>query len=183
MLPGAFERISNNLYQTPRSAIEPLIRFIEDDDVRTFAEPCCGNGAIIDVLEDHWLNCISRTDISMGIDARTIDYASLNLPDRLDAIITNPPYDRSRKMMRAIIDNLRRQAPTWVLLEADFAYNRSSVELMDYCDDIVAIGRIKWIKDSKNTGTANYAWYKFGARPASMIGFHPRAVSRTPTLL
>jgi hypothetical protein len=178
ILPGAFQRNINNLYETPRSAIEPLLVFLKDDGIETFAEPCCGHWAIVTQLKLAGYRCLSATDITDGIDARTIHYDPVP-----DIIVSNPPYDRSRKIMRAIIDNCRRQAPTWMLLEADFAYNRSSVELMDYCDDIVAIGRIKWIKDSKNTGTANYAWYKFGARPASMIGFHPRAVSRTPTLL
>jgi hypothetical protein len=178
ILPNRFARLPGNAYTTPRSAIMPLLPFLERDQVDTFAEPCCGNWAIVTPLKLAGYRCLSATDITDGIDARTIVYDPLP-----DVIVSNPPYDRSRVIMRAIIDNLRKQAPTWLLLEADFAFNKGSVPLMDYCSDIVAIGRIKWIKDSKNTGTANYAWYKFGARPASMICFHPRAVSRTPTLL
>jgi hypothetical protein len=177
ILPGAFQRNTNNLYETPRSAIEPLLRFIEDDGITTFAEPCCGHWAIVTQLKLAGYRCLSATDITDGIDARTIRYDPVP-----DIIVSNPPYDRSRKVMRAIIDNCRRQAPTWMLLEADFAHNKSSVELMDTCSDIVSIGRIQWIHGSRSTGTTNYAWYRFIARPCSTI-LHARAVARTPAML
>jgi hypothetical protein len=40
--------------------------------------------------------------------------------------------------------------------------------------DIVAIGRVKWIAGSKNTGKENYAWYRFDARHTSGPVFHWR---------
>jgi hypothetical protein len=170
ILPNRFVRLPGNAYTTPRSAIAPLLPFLERDYVETFAEPCCGNWAIVTPLKLAGYRCLSATDITDGIDARTIAYDPLP-----DVIVSNPPYDRSRVIMRAIIDNLRKQAPTWLLLESDFAFNKRSAGEMACCSDIVAIGRIQWIHDSRSTGTSNYAWYRFLADPCSTI-LHGRSV-------
>ena len=82
-----FERIPRDFYPTPYAAVPPLIPHLRG--VRTFAEPCCGDGALVRHLEGHGLRCVYAGDIATGQDALTLDtYGDA------DAIITNPPYER-----------------------------------------------------------------------------------------
>ena len=44
---GKFERREGDAYYTPRAAVLPLIPYLRAARVRRFAEPCCGDGAIV----------------------------------------------------------------------------------------------------------------------------------------
>jgi hypothetical protein len=54
-------------YPTPFEAVRPLIPHLRG--VRTFAEPCCGDGALVRHLESFRLRCVYRGDIATGQDA------------------------------------------------------------------------------------------------------------------
>jgi hypothetical protein len=111
-------------------------------------------------LESFGLHCTCAGDIAAGQDALMIsDYGDI------DAIITNPPY--TRDIMHRLITHFQRIAPTWLLLESDWTTTRQAAPFLPCCSDIVAIGRVKWVEDSKHTGKENYAW--LGARPSTLI--------------
>jgi hypothetical protein len=74
-------------------------------------------------------------------------------------IITNPPWDRAP--LHQIIERCSRLAPTWLLFDADWMFTKQSAPYMKYCRHIVAVGRVKWIADSKGAGKDNCAWYMF----------------------
>ena len=87
-----------------------------------------------------------------------------------DAIITNPPY--TRELMHALIEHLQRIAPTWLLLEADWAYTKQAAPFMPSCSDVVAIGRLRWIEGTTMSSYENFAWYRFDARHRAGPIFH-----------
>jgi hypothetical protein len=62
-----FERREADFYPTPRAAVLPLVPHLRG--VRTFAEPCCGDGALVRHLEAFGLRCIYAGDIASGQDA------------------------------------------------------------------------------------------------------------------
>ena len=64
-------------------------------------------------------------------------------------------------MLHPIIENLARQHPLWVLLDADYAHTKQSIPFMKYCKKIVSVGRVKWIEDSKYSGKDNVVWMLF----------------------
>jgi hypothetical protein len=98
---SAFERIAGDFYPTP--AVPPLIPHLRR--VRTFAEPCAGDGALIQHLASFRLRCVYQGDISTGQDALALDsYGDA------DAIITNPPY--ARPLMHAMIAHFQEITPT-----------------------------------------------------------------------
>src|SRR5580765_6191374 len=103
-----FERISRDFYRTPEAAVPPLLPFLRG--VRTFAEPCCGDRALVRHLEAYGLRCLYAGDISDGQDALALDHYGA-----IDAIITNPPY--ARPAMHALIAHFQRVAPTWLLID------------------------------------------------------------------
>ena len=160
-----FERIPRDFYPTPQAAVPPLIPHLRG--VRSFAEPCCGDGALVHHLESFGLCCAYAGDIATGQDAFARDcYGDA------DAIITNPPYER--KVMHALIWHFARIAPTWLLLETDWACTKQAVPFMPCCSDIVVIGRLRWFENTTMTGMQNFAWYRFDAHHSAAPIFHAR---------
>ncbi|MBO3760384.1 hypothetical protein [Ciceribacter sp. L1K22] len=162
-----FPRRKHDEYPTPAKAVRPLWRFL--DDVRTFAEPCCGDGRLIRHIEGYGPLCIHSGDIQTGTDALTCPVLEQLV---VDAIITNPPY--TWELLEPMIWRFSKIAPTWLLLEADFKHNERCAKLMRICSDVVSIGRVRWFDDTEHEGKVNYAWYRFDARHRGDIKFHPR---------
>jgi hypothetical protein len=160
-----FERREADFYPTPRAAVVPLIPYLRR--IRSFAEPCAGDGALVRHLEEVGLRCVYAGDIRTGQDA-----LAFNCYGSADAIITNPPY--TRDLMHRLIEHFQRILPTWLLLDADWASTRQAAPFMPSCSDIVAIGRVKWIEGSKHTGKDNHAWYRFDVRHKGRPTFHGR---------
>ena len=148
-----FKRRPHDAYQTidPR-AVQALKPYL--NGVRTFAEPCVGQGELLRQLKDTGLMCVLACDILEGIDA-------LQLPNfnGCDAIITNPPW--TRQLLHPMILHFQQVAPTWLLFDADWAFNKHAAPFLDQCSDIVAIGRLRWMEGSKTSGKDNAAWYRF----------------------
>ena len=160
-----YERRAADFYPTPRAAVVPLIPYLHG--VRTFAEPCAGDGNLVRHLEGFGLRSVYAGDIRTGEDALELDHYGA-----ADAIITNPPY--TRDLMHRLIAHFQRIAPTWLLLDSDWASTRQAVPFLLHCSDIVAIGRVKWIEGSKHTGKDNHAWYRFDALHSNGPVFHGR---------
>jgi hypothetical protein len=160
-----FERRDSDFYPTPRAAVLPLLPYLRG--IRSFAEPCCGDGALIRHLESFGLACVYSGDIQSGQDAlELISYGTC------DSIITNPPW--SRDVLHRLIAHFQNIAPTWLLLDADWKQTRQAAPYLPHCSDIVAIGRVKWIEGSKHTGKDNACWYRFDARHKAGPVFHWR---------
>ena len=172
-----FERREADFYPTPRAAVVPLIPYLRASGIRSFAEPCVGDGALVRHLESFGLRCVYAGDIRTGQDALALDnYGAA------DAIITNPPYDTAhhRKLMHALIEHFQRIAPTWLLIDFDWSATKQAAEYMRCCSDIVTIGRVKWIEGSKHTGKDNHAWYRFDIRHKNGPVFHERGQGEMP---
>src|SRR3990167_11031285 len=147
-----FLRRKNDDYATPSVAVKPLLPFLGRTHGR-FIEPCCGEGHLIDVLVLSGMECIQYSD--MELDARRTQY---DITD-VDYFITNPPW--TRELLHPIIDNLRKQLPTWLLFDADWMHTKQARPYLPFCDLIVSVGRVKWIPDSLYVGKDNSCWYKF----------------------
>jgi len=150
-----FERREADFYPTPRSAVVPLIPYLRG--IRSFAEPCAGDGALVRHLEGFGLRCVYAGDIRTGQDALELDHYGA-----VDAIISNPPY--TRPVMHALIEHFKGISPTWLLIDYGWSATKQAAEYMPHCSDVVILPRLKWIEGSKNTGKDNHAWYRFDPR-------------------
>jgi len=161
-----FRRKKSDLYPTPFKAVEPLFPFL--NGTHRFAEPCAGKGDLIKHLKQAGLDCIYRGDVDSGQNAL--------LRNRYGrgkyAIITNPPHTRSE--MHLLIEHFQAIAPTWLLIDLDWAANEQAVPYLPRCSDIVVIGRVKWFPNSEFTGKENYAWYRFDAKHRGATKLHNR---------
>jgi hypothetical protein len=158
-------------YPTPREAVGPLVPHLRG--IQVYADPCAGNGALMMHLGSYGLTCNYAGDLASGQDALARgDYGSI------DAIITNPPYER--KLMHALIVHFAGIAQTWLLLEADWAHTVQAIPYLTMCSDIVSVGRLKWITGTQHVGYDNFAWYRFDVRHSAGTVFHSR-VGQSPT--
>jgi hypothetical protein len=137
---------------------------------RSFAEPCCGDYALVRHLESFGLRCAYAGDIATGQDA-----LSRSSFGKIDAIITNPPH--SREIMHRMIMHFMGIAPTWLLIDNDWSCNEHAGPFLPFCSDIVAIGRVKWIAGSAYAGMENYGWYRFDANHSAGPAFHGRGAA------
>ena len=162
-----FERRPMDFYATPEAAVLPLLPYLPRQT--RFCEPCAGGGDLIRHLEKHGHQCITAFDADhTKTTYPTIDATFMTASNLAgaDYIITNPPW--SRPILHPMIWRFSNLAPTWLLFDADWMFTKQSNPFMDYCRMIVAVGRVKWIEGSKNTGKDNCAWYLFGPNPKPM---------------
>lgn len=149
-----FDRIPQDAYQTPERPVHYLLPHLHG--IRTFAEPCVGEGQLKRALEKFDRICAHEGDIKTGQDALTDPLLETR---KFDAIITNPPW--TRDVMHAMIRRFMMIAPTWLLFDSDWAFNVDSGSLIKHCSTIVPVGRVKWFPGTSDGGKVNCAWYRF----------------------
>ncbi len=147
-----FEKIPKDAYMTidPR-AIRPLVEYYQGN-IPSFYEPCAGNGDLINLLNPFG-ECIGSSDEEF--DARTHSYKTKGF----EYFISNPPW--TREILHPIIENLRKQKPTWLLFDSDWMFTAQSNSYMQYCKLVLPVGRLIWMPGTKQTGKDNCAWYLF----------------------
>lgn len=160
-----FERRDKDFYPTTDpKALRGMADIWRGQGVKTFAEPCAGDGALMDLLHDIDMICVWQSDIAPQTD-RVEALDGFNLKHHhvmyCDAIITNPPW--SRPELHALIQHFQNLRPTWLLFDADWMHTKQAVPFLDQCSQVVSVGRLKWIPDSPHTGKDNCAWYCFDA--------------------
>lgn len=172
---GAFQQFPRNgrdFYPTPPAALVPLRRHLPQDGEYRYCEPCAGDGAIVNALD----TCVYACDLEphMGLDIERRDCLTITADECdervIEAFVTNPPWPHPSKggePTTSIIRHLMLLRPSWFLLPADMMHNRYMAPLLGHCERIVSVGRVKWIADSKMTGTDNCVWMLFQPYPVS----------------
>jgi hypothetical protein len=79
--------------------------------------------------------------------------------DGVDAFISNTPWRVD--VLHPIIANLSSQLPAWLLLYSDWLFTKQAIPFLPRLRDVVAIGRVRWIPDSKHDGKDNACWLRF----------------------
>ena len=160
-----FERKPRDFYPTPMEAVEPLLEHLPEDF--SFAEPCAGNGALIEHLETKGI-CMWASDIEPQAEGiYKYDYSNVGFIELTESeyVITNPPWDR--KILHPMIEYFAPRIRTWLLFDADWMHTKQSIPYMKMCSKIVSVGRIKWFGNM--TGKDNCAWYLFDRKVNNTI--------------
>lgn len=147
------------MYPTPYEAVLPLLPWVGENV--TFCEPCAGDGDLVNHLQAHGHQCVAAYDAAPETSYPRMDATLLERTHLkgADYIITNPPW--TRELLHSMIVRFSDLAPTWLLFDADWLFTKQASPYLDRCTAIVAVGRVKWIPGSKNTGKDNCAWYRF----------------------
>lgn len=166
-----FPRRDRDFYPTPAEAVRPLLPHLAPGT--RFAEPCAGDGALVDHLTAAGHVCARARDIEPRRADIERNDALTTLTGNIDCFITNPPW--SRDVLHPLIVHLSDQAPTWLLFDADWVHTRQAAPYLPRLRKIVAVGRVKWIPDSPFTGKDNCAWHLFTSEADAPAEFYGRA--------
>ena len=144
--PGQFARLPQDQYATPLAGVEPLLPYL--DPATHFVELCTGEGLLAGHLKGAGHVLVGAYDLLH--DARTQRY-----PEANDGVIfcTDPPWRRD--FLPPAIVNLSDQAPTWLLIDADYLHTRQSIPFMPRLRAVISVGHLKRIPGSPHTGKDN----------------------------
>ncbi len=99
------DRIENDFYATPRDCVTS---FLEQEyqylSNKKIYEPCCGDGAISNILIENGLEVYSSDLIDRGY-GDTKDFLEVTSTD-CNAIITNPPFNISEDIIKHALEVL-----------------------------------------------------------------------------
>ena len=162
-----FKRVERDFYPTPREAVLPLLPHLPE--ALSYWEPCAGDGALLQWIgaDMVWASDIEPRDFGI-VEADALEESA---PPAATHIITNPPW--TRDILHQMIEHFSNQRPTWLLFDADWIHTKQASPYLPRLRKIVAVGRVRWIPDSKFTGKDNCAWHLFTSpqdEPAQFFG-------------
>jgi len=146
-----FDKIPRDYYPTidPKALPPKFIEFVRG---KTYAEPCCGEGDLVDLLMDisicRWESEIEYRGCGKVWDAMCLSKHELS---KCDLIIGNPPYTKS--VLLPMIDHFISLKPTWLLLPSDLMHNIYFAPYMKKCSKVVSVGRLFWFRSEWVTKT------------------------------
>lgn len=121
---GNGNRHERDFYPTPEDVTEALMRVLNLPTNTVIWEPACGDGAIVNVLKRLGYQCIG-TDITTGDDYRLVD-----MPEGIDWIITNPPFNIAEDFIR---QSWKHEKPFALLLKSQYWHAVKRYNLFHEC--------------------------------------------------
>lgn len=150
------KRIERDFYPTPYDAVIPLLPHLEKGI--SFYEPFAGNGALVRHLSDT-LRCSGMSDIEpLANGIEKINAFDVYVDYDTDLIVSNCPWERL--ILHKTINHFRVQRPTILLFDADWMHTSQAAEYLQYCSQIISVGRVSWLDNGK-AGMENACWYRF----------------------
>jgi hypothetical protein len=176
---SAFERAGEDFYATPAWVTEALLRHIHFRG--PIWEPCCGDGAMSNVLGRHGYTVVSTDIAARGFGTPGIDFlACRTVPEGCRSIVTNPPYGDSgshagqSRSPTAMLNFLRHalmltasvQGQLALLVRLQWIAGQRAAEVMSaapFAAVVVLTRRILWFERGEDTKPAqhHHAWVVF----------------------
>lgn len=158
---SGFTRNPRDFYATPLEGVRPLVPHLVPGT--TYIEPFAGDGALVRHLSPY-ARCVLASDIEpLAQGIYQADYRDPFVPAEATHVISNPPWSRNRDgtgILHEAISYFRVRRPTWFLFDAGWAYSKQAAPFLEYCEKIVAVGRLSWMGNDTG-GKDDAAWYLF----------------------
>ena len=122
-----FEREQHDYYATDPQAVEELLKAESFD--KNILEPCCGEGHISKVLENHGYMVESSDLIDRDFGRGGIDYLTISSWD--GDIITNPPYKYAKEFVEHSLNIIKPGKRVAMLLKIQFLESVKRRELFE----------------------------------------------------
>ena len=166
---GSFGRMDNerhpaDLYETPASAVDALLRHETPSD--RILEPSAGKGAIVKRLRhhDHTVVAYDLHDWygSEGIEPG-VDFLTQSDTRGCKSIVMNPPFKDADAHVRHALNILPQHGTLYVLLRLTWIAAKKRRDLLPHIDKIIIVGRVKMlppnVEDKGHSGTVDFAWF------------------------
>lgn len=174
---SGYERVSHDFYRTPAWVTEALLNNV---DLRgPVWEPCCGDGAMAQVLTERGHQVVASDIVDRGYGQAGVDfYECQSIPEGCQSLITNPPYGESGPANRSVRTS-RTQMPRFarhalslteraqgqlallVRLQWSAGHKASTLISSGPLDTVVVLTkRIQWFDMGPNThnGQHHHCW-------------------------
>ncbi len=191
---SGYVRENNDFYATPDWVTEALLRHFKPRG--GVWEPCCGTGAISEVVAGHGHEVVSTDIADYGYGKPGVDiFSRSTMPKGCLCLITNPPYgetgtqrnqDRSPAAMLRFVQHTLNlagsvQGQLALLVRLQWIAGKRAAELMSaapFSAVVVIKKRIRWFEMGEHTKQAqhHHAWVVFdwehepGRPPALLFG-------------
>lgn len=166
---SSYERKERDLYETPEWVTKALVPHIPGR-VKIIWEPACGSGKMAAPLLQSGFD-VWACDIEPGGDYIQADFLG-DTPrvsvDRVDAIVTNPPFDLATEFINMALSRTERAGGfVAMLLRTDFDHAKGRSHLFRDCPafskKLTLLKRIVWfVEDNgkpKASPSFNHAWF------------------------
>jgi hypothetical protein len=160
-------RQPQNFYRTPAEVTKELLETLRRERIRLpngIWEPCCGDGAMAEVLkaDGHYVVATDLMDRGYGEGGRDF-MLETRLPDGVTAIVTNPPYGPELpKFVDHALDLLRPvDGMLALLLNSQWktsATNSKRCRVHAYEASVTLSKRIRWFPGTKEQPKENHCW-------------------------
>jgi hypothetical protein len=182
---SGYDREGRDFYATPSWVTEALLQHVRFRG--PVWEPCCGDGAMSNVLAAHRYKVISTDIAERGFGKAGIDFlACRDVPAGCRSIVTNPPYGDTgshkgqEKSSAAMLNFLRHaltltasvQGQLALLVRLQWIAGRRAADMLSsgpFAATVILTRRIQWFDMGERTNTAqhHHAWVVFDhAHPA-----------------
>jgi len=146
--------IKNDFIQTPKEITEKLLEFEKFEG--NILEPCCGAGAISEVLKSKGYKVFSFDKFSYGYG---VQKDLFEISDEYDNVITNPPFTQQQKVKKHLISIARKKvALLWYVknigneIETKTSKNLKTIYVFNK--------RINWVETKLGWLFAWFIWEK-----------------------
>jgi hypothetical protein len=173
---SGYERKGRDFYATPTWVTDALLRHVRFRG--PIWEPCCGDGAMSRVLQDHGYDVVSTDLVERGFGTPGVDFlACRTVPGGCRSIVTNPPYGDSgshtgqSKSSSAMLGFLRHamtltatmDGQLGLLVRLQWIAGKRAADMLSagpFSAVIVLTKRIRWFDKGEDTNTAqhHHAW-------------------------
>ena len=147
--------IKNDFVETPKEITKLLLN--NEKFEGNILEPCCGNGAISEILKKEGYKVISS-------DLNEYGYGEIkdvfDIKEEYDNIITNPPFSikLAIPIQRYLFSKTKKKLVLlWFLKNVGQMLEGKSIEGLKY---VYIIGKVNWIETKLGWKFAWYVWEK-----------------------
>ncbi len=148
-----------DFYPTPEWGTRALLKYVTfQGDI---LEPCCGDGAMAEVLKESGCKVIASDIEDRGYGER---FDLLDINSRYDNIVTNPPFNVAHELLTHALSLAKRKV--CFLLRTAFLESRVRYEMFFRHNPpsllLVFTERLSMYPkgyDVKSGGTTSYAWF------------------------
>ncbi len=151
-----------DFYPTPLWGTEALLAYEKFNG--PILEPCCGDGAMADVLKNHGYKVLASDLYDHGYGTQR-DFYDYDITDNMPNIVTNPPYREAEKMIHHALQISKKGKVCFLLrlafLEGQGRYHRLWRQYMPRRVYVFSERLSMFPKGSLETsgGTTAYAWF------------------------
>ncbi|MCO7728794.1 hypothetical protein NJB93_19630 [Brucella intermedia] len=170
---SAADRNAYDFYATPWEATQALLNFFNITGC-TVWEPACGDGDMAKIIRSNG-NIVIATELrDTGYGLPGVDFLTCSVPENVDWIITNPPFNLSVEFIERCLEHGKKFA---LLLKSQYWHSKKRLSLFEKHAPSHVLP-LTWRPDFHHglkggSPTMEVAWTVWDAVPSNVTAYYP----------